>query len=351
MRSVFRASFGWALLGVGVVAGCSTPAPPPRCSTDDAGTAILGTFFESNAGTSIFALTADQNAAYVVLEAQDDPIDGSTEATMDVLRVPLECGPPSLLGSRSTPGFTSAVTGAIVAGDRVYFERPEGIFSVATTGGAITTEATPIPWSGGGDPFVVYGDGLYWIDGNGALWAVTTGGASAPRELARAPATTSSGPLWTALATDGINVYVMVDPGPGNIGAASEGTVITIPVGGGPISTLVRGQQVPGNLMVAGGSLYWTTFDSGNTLIMKLTLPIGSPTVVAPGESVVTQLTMLGTTLYWLNNGSTLRDLPEGGTPATFPTPDSFGQYQVTIAGSGAYWESSQTNTVLALRL
>jgi hypothetical protein len=78
--------------------------------------------------------------------------------------------------------------------------------------------------------------------------------------------------------------------------------------------------------------------------IMTLPLPAGAPVVLVAGQNDAIQLTLRGTTLYWIDYGGpdgndSLWQLPERGAPVPISLPRIPGLDGLTIGGNGAYWK------------
>jgi hypothetical protein len=294
---------------------------------------------------------------YVVTEA--DNFATMIDA-IDVFRL-LPCGGSApLLGSRTTPSNTGGATAAFVGSDRVFVVMGDGVYSVPTSGGAMTTETTSSLIDA---PLTLSGDQIYWVDSSPTLWAVEIGGGHTPRMIAQD--TTSDPPAWTSVAADATNAYVTVNPRSGvDSGVVpdageGEGSILAIPLSGGSGITLATELVNPGGVIVANGSLYFTTYTPGppsvdNVIgsggIESLALPAGAPIGLVINEfPAPASLVMLGTTLYWVDSeilagsggSDTVRSLPAGGVPATVSTPAINGLDQVVVAASGIFWASA----------
>jgi hypothetical protein len=254
--------------------------------------------------------------------------------------------------------MTGGTFAALAASHRVFVIMADGIYSVATTGGAMATETTSTTVVLA--PVTVYGDQLYWIDGSTTLWAVKTGGGN----VARAVASSAVPMTWTSVAADGSNAYVTAIPHPADGGTATSsdqagGSVLSVSLSGGAISTLASGVYGPGNIFLAQSSLYWTSnmylpsTDTANGTGSIQTFALGggpSVDVVSNEAPPPGPLMVLGTTIYWIDNGGPnggdrLRMLPAGGTPTTIPMPSLIGLDGLILANSGAYWYSSMNYT------
>jgi hypothetical protein len=364
-------------------------APPsdatPGCTTDDAGTAHLASFLTgpvpgtTDSFTAVESLAADDSAVYASLLVSDFGSDGSSTNRIDIVRVPLDCGSiVTLLASK--PGQDD-VWSSLVSGNRLYLEMTDGIYSVPTVGGALTTEAVTHPlFPANGWTFAVSGGTVGWIDDGGALWTVGTGGGQTPQALASAPASDAGLGRWTSIAMDSTNVYATAVPDVGDAGAdgadaaavadaaaaavdaggdaddaggGDRGSVVAIPLTAGAGTVLATGQHVPRQIMVSGTALYWTnsfsipTTDTASSHgpILSLTLPSGAPTTLVSDDVAPEQLTLRGGVLTWIVNGG-----PDGedaihslvaGTVTNVPTPRIIGLDTLTLGPKGAYWAPS----------
>ena len=97
---------------------------------------------------------------------------------------------------------------------------------------------------------------------------------SAPPSLSSAPVVLAAGLPFT-IAVDAANVYWAEGQNP-------EGAIRKMPVGGGPTTTLATGVW-PTTLTVAGTNVFWANWDSTNTTIELMSVPIagGAPVVVS----------------------------------------------------------------------
>jgi hypothetical protein len=315
------------------------------CPVNDGGATALGMFGTLNGQFApIAAIAADEDGAYVVVDAEDDT--GNTTTT--VFGMPPCGGPRTVLGSRMSPTRTGGTFAALAASHRVFVTMGDGIYSVSTTGGAMATEtaSTALAFA----PVTVHDNQLYWIDGSATLWAVTIGGSNAAHVVARSPAPTR----WTSVAADGSNAYVTAVPlsADGGMNDEADGSVLSIALSDGSISTLASGVYGPGNIIVTGASLYWTSnmyvlsVDNvdGTGSIEMLPLGGGPLTDVVRSEMPPPgPIMVVGTTVYWIDAqgeaGDALRTLPAGGTATTIPTPSNESVVLV-LANSGAYWYS-----------
>jgi hypothetical protein len=236
------------------------------------------------------------------------------------------------------------------------------ILSVPAAGGATATLAS---FTNGPDGLAVDTSHVFWssssvssFDGGSIESVPTTGGS---------PTTIASGLSSPyAIATDGTNVYFTARVPCAS--ATCTGYVLSVPVGGGTVSTLASHPGFGVWLFIANGQLYWTTLDgrvltvskSGGTPtqlayevtggvavvadqaaaywtntagdVTRLPLDGGKPTVLAIGQSPIPALAVDETSVYWINAGggfngpgttSGVVKVPtDGGPVTTIPSPD-----------------------------
>jgi hypothetical protein len=285
------------------------------------------------------------------------PPISSTGNALDVqrvVRVPSGCGVPVAVSE--SPGLT--VGGLAVAQGQVYWGTGDGIMSAPVAGGAPSTVvAAPLAY---GVRILVHGNQLYWSDGQGDVSTVALAGGS-PRLVA-------SG-LTGDFAVDDSNLYATILGEPGDSGADAQddggaasgtGSVVAVPLAGGPVTTLASQQHRPGDPVVSGGTIYWingstsgvdTYFADGT--IRTMSAPGATPSTLASGETGPSELTLIGTTLYWINGensmfAATIRKLPAGGSPTdvvrTSP-PGIYGAQGFTVDATRVYWAISSTVT------
>jgi hypothetical protein len=210
----------------------------------------------------------------------------------------------------------------------------DGIFSVPTEGGEFAIEtrvsqAQP-PQS---TTFAVRNGHLYWLDVAGSVWSAPTGGFLSTQLTISTLAPTDSFVPATSLAVDDTSVYWTATAGPPDpsIGPApdpAKGTVLSVPLTGGPIATLATG-YAPTNVAVSAGVVYWsyalpvTDFSGPPSHGPILGMPVagGAVQTFAEDELGPVWLQPEGTSLYWLSLGGptgfdSLRVKQPGRTPA-----------------------------------
>jgi hypothetical protein len=218
----------------------------------DGGTPIA---LASSAGLTgiIYDIAVDATSVYWVS-------DSSNQAQTDVslVKVPKDGGTPINLASLPTSPNQIAVGATSVY---VTFYDLATVMSVPTDGGIPTTLASTPPGNAGAfnPPYGIAVDAtsVPWTNYGGGVMKVPIGGGT--------PTTVASSPYAAmGIAVDQASVYWIA----GGRGA-NDGAVLKVPLGGGTPLTLAP----PGNawLAVDATSVYWTTTNANNSMIMKLT--------------------------------------------------------------------------------
>ncbi len=97
-----------------------------------------------------------------------------------------------------------------------------------------------------------------------------------------------------SIAVDGTSVYWTNRTSP-------NGTVKSVPLGGGTIQTLAQGQANPDGIAIDSQYVYWTNLN-GNT-VMKAPLAGGAPYTIASGQNNPTQIAVDSNSVFWANYG------------------------------------------------
>jgi hypothetical protein len=84
--------------------------------------------------------------------------------------------------------------------------------------------------------------------------------------------------------------------------SVSNGTVLSVPVGGGATTTVASHQSYPRGLAVDASGIYWTNPGSGT--VMMAPLAGGAPVTIAYGQATPFAIATDATTLYWVNYGT-----------------------------------------------
>jgi len=223
-----------------------------------------------------------------------------TGATRDeILKISINGGTAvSLAKGPESPG------GLVVDASSVYWttEYSGTIMKAPLAGGDATTLVST------GDnlyPIAVDDTNVYWLDS-------TSGSLNEVRHDGTAPLTLATGPSFPTgdVSTDGSNVYFAI----GDPVSPGSGTIMAVPRGGGPVTTLASGQNNPVAIAVAGASVYWIDFD--DKTLMKVPTGGGTVTTLATGQSMAT-LAADADNVYWTDDGSIKKVSVNGGSPTT----------------------------------
>lgn len=244
-------------------------------------------------------------------------------------------GATTLAGGLNFP-FAIAVNGA-----NVYWTDANGrdVMSVPLAGGTATTLAT-----GQDDPDAIALDGtnVYWSDYGGSILQTPLGGGPvttlssgqiAPWSIAAAGGSVYWGHYGSTSYTSysifdlsisshtGSSVATLANVGnparqgmvadASNLYFTDNGSVYSVPLGGGTVATLVSTQSSPSALTVDSANVYWVdTGPFGEILRMPLT---GGPvTTLASSQPNPGGIAVDGTSVYWVNGGTSASSYSDG---------------------------------------
>jgi len=157
------------------------------------------------------------------------------------------------------------------------------------------------------------------------------------------------------IAVDATSVYWTTFGPPGDAGGLSNGLVLSEPLGGGSITTLVSGQEQIAGLAVDGASLYWTAagaLDDAGVLpdgkVMSMPLGGGALTTLASGQGDIGSLVVNAASVFWIDGATgVLMSVPKGGgTPTTLTQPAAWenGPIGIAVDAANVYWAEIGTN-------
>jgi len=237
----------------------------------------LATFNGTNGSYPYAGLTVSGSTLYGTTSA------GGSKGGGTVFSVPVAGGIPTTLAAFNGPNGSSPWAGVILSGSTLYGTTEIGgangdgtVFSVPVGGGNVTTLAT-FNSTNGSQPYgglILSGSTLYGTtsaggnlslnggSGDGTVFSIPVGGGNVTT-LATFNGSNGRVPEST-LVLSGSTLYGTTYAG----GANSEGTVFSVPVGGGNITTLVSFDDLNGcypiaGLTVSGSTLYGAASDGG----------------------------------------------------------------------------------------
>ena len=242
-----------------------------------------------------------------------------------VFSVPITGGNPTVVASfDGTNGYNPSGSLAI-SGGMIYGTTPGTIFSVPTTGGALTTLLKFTGSNGNGGPsytgLTISGNTLYGTaEGGpngtyGEVFSLPIAGGAATT-LASFPYSSGKAPYGIMpssglLLSGGLLYGTALESGPSGGGL---GTVYSLPVAGGTPTVLAEfngtkssnGSMPYGNLTLSGGTLYGTTRrggSSGNGTVFSVPVTGGKLTTLAEfsglnGSNPTGGLVLVGGTLF-----------------------------------------------------
>lgn len=320
-----------------LVLGCGSDdsgggSPPPDIEYPTETLVDLAGFDAS--GPAPFGIATDGSNVYVSVFAGS----GDTGA---IFRAPKTGGTPEAL---APAGSSRAL--ALHDGLLFYDNVDAGaIQTVPADGGDVTDLTTESPAT----EIAVSGNTLVFahsvIDGTSLVATVDKSGGELTTLLE-----TDERP--SAVAIDGDTAYVAL-LGPGN-SAASEGTIVSVPIAGGETTRVASFLAGPRALVVQGGMLYATLQGEGpaNGEVIAVTLPTGPTKILANRLAKPWGIAADDTHLYWVNRGSgqgdgtVMRMSKEGGYWAILA--DEQGEpRQIVVDDTHVYWTNYRSGEVM----
>jgi outer membrane protein assembly factor BamB len=233
----------------------------------------------SSPGTYPWSLAVDLRNVYWTVP--NFFLAGTNAAVMELA---LDGGAPVALGTQ-----LGEPTDIAVGATAVFWTASSGSAEVQTApidGGAVASFAAG-PAEGG--PIAIDADNLYWSNGTDTYQAPLAGGAPL-----------SIGPAALALAVDAAYVYLAYGDG-------SAGSVVRIPIGGGPATTLADSRP-PSLVAVAvdATNVYWIEGDGtiGMGAVATMNKSGGTPVVLASGLQDPEAIAVDDTDVYFANTAA-----------------------------------------------
>jgi len=124
---------------------------------------------------------------------------------------------------------------------------------------------------------------------------------------------------------------------------SEDGTVHSVPIAGGAVTTLATGQNDAVGLRVGGGVVYWTNDQVGGVTMVSTSG--GSPIVLAPAGINSSGIAVDGNTVYWTDEVSgTVNEVSiAGGAPTVLATGQALPS-EIVVDATNIYWLNSASN-------
>jgi len=357
-------------------------------------TSSLATFNGINGAKPYSGLTLSGNTLYGTTYQGGTSNSSFPNGMGTVFAVPATGGLPTTLVSFNTTNGANPAAGLTLSGNILYGTTQKGgssnlgtVFSIPVTGGTPTTLVS-FNGANGAEPYagliqlgnILFGTTQAGGTNNlGTVFSVSLTGGQVTT-LASFNRTNGANPR-SRMILSGNSLYGTTQYGgaSGNSGLG-WGTVFSVPISGGPVSTLVtfngaNGAIPQSGLTLSGNTLYGTTSGGGaNNLGTVFAVPVTGGTITtlttfsgANGANPIAGLTFLGSTLY----GTTINGGPgnlgtvfavsfTGGTPITLATFNSINGSKplagLTLSGNTLYGTTrdggnSNNGTIFALAI
>jgi hypothetical protein len=172
------------------------------------------------------------------------------------------------------------------------------------------------------------------------------------------------------IAVDATNVYWL------NAGVLFEqnGSVMSIPLGGGTAAMFASAQETPESIAVDATNVYWTSYAYGPVMmsisggtpttladaygtesgsmaidtsnvywtnplwVLKIPIVGGTPTILTSAYNNPEGIAVDGTNLYWTDLYDGLLEMPIAGGAVTTLAPGPYSAYSVAVDATGVYW-------------
>jgi sugar lactone lactonase YvrE len=205
-----------------------------------------------------------------------------------VVRVPTSGGKPVKVGKT----FLFADAGLATDGDSLYFgelrDKANRVMRLPIAGGKATELASTV--NDAVRLFAVDGLHVYWLASSKILKVAKSGGTAS--ELAQGTN------VW-GMASNGAHLY-WTDKGDGK----ANGTVRRVPVAGGPVETLASGLTLPWGIAVDSTHAYWVTNADKTGSVMRVPTRGGPPETLAAQQDAPVHIALDAGSVYWTNAGS-----------------------------------------------
>jgi hypothetical protein len=120
-----------------------------------------------------------------------------------------------------------------------------------------------------------------------------------------------------------------------------------VPKGGGAYTQITNAGLYPQNVVVNGGSVYWTSEGPGSGSIMTASIDGGAPSAIVGLPYTPQPIAVDGTNVYWVSYPDIVQVPIDGGTPSTVES--GYNAYEVVPGASRLYWLDTLHENLLAL--
>jgi hypothetical protein len=314
----------------------------------------------ATANRRVVALAGDTDHLYWE-ELALEPISPGCQCGSKVQSVPKMGGTPLVLVDGTLngnlppppgPGYVPAswypAAGLAVASNAVVFVNSSGpytVYSIPLAGGSLTTVAT-VPSSAGFAlnailGLAVVGANAYWIDPyNHSLYTVPLAGGSVSA-LATGIGVPTANPVISLAVTATTAYWAEAGTYGGCCIQAGTGTLKSVPLGGGTVTTVFTGLDAPGALAIDGANAVWAE----SWRVARGPIAGGAATTLASGISTNMARIAVDASHVYVLDADLIKTLPTAGgvveklaaTRATLGDLSSVDQ-DIAVDGNSVYW-------------
>lgn len=228
------------------------------------------------------------------------PIDIAVDATTVYFTDANGLESAALIGARVVTNLSGSQTqGVALSASTVLFsEHALGAIAAlpkGTDAGAISTLVT----GESGPTFVALdSQNIYWTDQNGTVGSVRQAllDGGNPQQLA------PGDPATSPLVVDTSAVY-WAEP--------TNGLILSVPIGGGAVTTIAQQQTAPEGIAVDAHFVYWTEATQNGAVVKAAKTGAGGPQTLASGQGYPVPIAVDATYVYWGNDDGSILKLPK----------------------------------------